>query len=223
MKFIGKRLRILSIIITTFLFATFFTGCSIFENSSRQDVLNEKIDELKSNPNYVKIESIDKDFLDSVVATEDKRFYDHGAIDFRGIARAIVNNIKAGELREGGSTITQQTAKNICLSNERSLSRKLKEVIISFQLEEDYSKDEILELYVNSIYFGSGYTGIKEATKGYFNKNPEDLTKDEATLLATLPQAPSRYDLNTESGLKLARERQKLVEKALKEYREDNN
>ncbi|WP_300347625.1 biosynthetic peptidoglycan transglycosylase [Clostridium sp.] len=220
---IGKRINVFLIIITTILFSTFFVGCSIFKKDYRQDILNEKVEVLRENPNYVKIEDVNKEFLDAVVATEDNRFYNHGALDFKGIARAIVNDIKALELREGGSTITQQTAKNLCLSNERSLSRKIKEIFLSFQLEREYSKEEILELYVNSIYFGSGYTGIKEASNGYFNRSPKNLTYNEATLLAGLPQAPSRYDLKTKSGLKLAKERQKFVEKALNEYKENNN
>ncbi|MGG5461364.1 transglycosylase domain-containing protein [Clostridium sp. B9] len=214
-KILGNKFILF--LIFTIVIATFFIGCSSGKKSDKY-ILQNSINELQSKSNYVKIDDINETFLDAIVATEDRRFYNHGALDFRGIVRAIVNNIKAGELREGGSTITQQTSKNLCLSNERSLKRKIKEIMLSFQLEKDYSKKEILELYVNSIYFGSGYTGVSEASEGYFNKKPKDLTYDEATLLAGLPQAPSSYDLNTKSGLERARERQKLVKKALEKY-----
>ncbi|ELC8442730.1 transglycosylase domain-containing protein [Clostridium perfringens] len=194
-------------------------GCTDFKVKTDSEILNQKISELKKNPNYVKIDNIDQTFLDAIVATEDRRFYKHGALDFKAIARATVNNVKAGKCIEGGSTITQQTAKNLCLTNERSFERKFKEIFFSLALEEKYSKREILEVYVNSIYFGNGYKGIKEATRGYFGKSPKNLTCNEATLLAGVPQAPSNYALNTKKGLKSAKKRQKTVEAALKKFK----
>lgn len=133
--------------------------------------LSYKISLTKSSRNYVKLENIDKKFLDSIVAIEDHRFYSHGALDYISIVRATINNVKARRVVEGGSTITQQLAKNLCLSNERSFKRKFKETLLAFQLEKKYSKEEILELYVNVINFGDGNIGIGQAAKGYFGKN----------------------------------------------------
>lgn len=178
--------------------------------------LSHKINLIRNNKNYVKLENIDKKFLDSIVAIEDHRFYSHGALDYISIARATINNVKARKVVEGGSTITQQLAKNLWLSNERSFKRKFKEILLAFELERKYSKDEILELYVNVINFGDGNIGIGQATKGYFGKNAKYLTYSEATMLAGLPQAPSIYALSKNN--ELSKKRQNQVMNALEKY-----
>ena len=128
------------------------------------------------------------------MSVEDRRFFSHGTIDFIALARATFSNIKQKDFKEGGSTITQQTAKNLYLIKEKDVSnRKVAEFLIGRDLEKKYNKDEILELYVNTIYFGDGYYGIQEASKGYFNKDAKDLTLYEATMLAGVPNAPSLY------------------------------
>lgn len=170
--------------------------------------LDQRISSIKRKSSYVKFYNIDRKFLKSMVAIEDHRFYSHGAIDVISVTRATLNNLKAGRVVQGGSTITQQLAKNICLSNERSFKRKFKELLLAIELERKYSKEEILELYVNVIYFGDGHTGIGEAAKGYFGKKASDLTFDEATLLAGLPQAPNLYALSKNNGLAKIRQRQ---------------
>lgn len=178
--------------------------------------LSYKINSIKNNRNYVKLENIDKKFLDSIVAIEDHRFYSDGALDYISICRATLNNIKARRVVEGGSTITQQLAKNLCLSNEKSFKRKFKEVLLAFELEKRYSKEEILELYVNVINFGDGNIGIGQATKGYFSKSAKYLTYGEATMLAGLPQAPSVYVLSNNN--ELCKKRQSQVINALEKY-----
>ena len=178
--------------------------------------LSYKINSIKNNRNYVKLENIDKKFLDSMVAIEDHRFYSHGALDYISICRATLNNIKARRVVEGGSTITQQLAKNLCLSNERSFKRKFKEILLAFELEKKYSKEEILELYVNVINFGDGNIGIGQAAKGYFGKSAKYLTYGEATMLAGLPQAPSVYALSNNN--ELCKKRQSQVINALEKY-----
>lgn len=218
-KIVRNKSKFIIMFLIIFTLPMVLLGCTDFKVKTDSEILNQKISELKKNPNYVKIDNIDQTFLDAIVATEDRRFYKHGALDFKAIARATVNNVKAGKCIEGGSTITQQTAKNLCLTNERSFERKFKEIFFSLALEEKYSKREILEVYVNSIYFGNGYKGIKEATRGYFGKSPKNLTCNEATLLAGVPQAPSNYALNTKKGLKSAKKRQKTVEAALKKFK----
>ena len=129
-----------------------------------------------------------------IIATEDRRYYDHGAVDIIGVARAFITNSMAGETLEGGSTIAQQTVKNIFLSNERTMTRKLEELALAVQLERNYSKEEILELYLNTIYFGHGAYGVGEASRVYFGKEPKDLDLSQCAMLAGLPQAPSAYD-----------------------------
>lgn len=204
-----------------------FAGFSI--KLCREDispmVIEKRIDEIRQQEDYVTIDDISETFLNAIVAVEDHRFYNHGAIDLVSIARAFYENIKNGQIVQGGNTITQQLAKNIFLSNEKTLDnektleRKLKEIIISFKLEEEYSKPEILELYVNIIYYGDGYTGISEASKGYFNKKPNELKEDEATLLAGIPQAPSYYELS--SNYDKAERRQQEVIAALNNFKDD--
>lgn len=129
-----------------------------------------------------------------IIATEDRRYYDHGAVDIIGVARAFITNSMAGETLEGGSTIAQQTVKNIFLSNDRTMTRKLEELALAVQLERNYSKEEILELYLNTIYFGHGAYGVGEASRVYFGKEPKSLDLSQCAMLAGLPQAPSAYD-----------------------------
>lgn len=129
-----------------------------------------------------------------IIATEDRRYYDHGAVDIIGVARAFITNSMAGETLEGGSTIAQQTVKNIFLSNDRTMTRKMEELALAVQLERNYSKEEILELYLNTIYFGHGAYGVGEASRVYFGKEPKDLDLSQCAMLAGLPQAPSAYD-----------------------------
>lgn len=169
------------------------------------------INEIQSNSNYVQAKDINRTFLNAIVAIEDHRFYEHGAIDLISIARATLINIKNKEILEGGSTITQQLVKNVFLDMNQTFERKINEIFLAFELEKLYSKEEILELYVNVVYYGDGYTGIKAACNGYFNKQPKDLTEDEATLLAGLPQAPSLYALNNNYERALDRQ-QEVIE-----------
>ena len=129
-----------------------------------------------------------------IVATEDRRFYEHGAMDLIGVARAAFTNYLAGETLQGGSTITQQTVKNIFLSNDRTMTRKAEELALAVQLERNYSKEEILTLYLNTIYYGHGAYGLKEASRTYFGKAPKELDLAQCAMLAGLPQAPSAYD-----------------------------
>ncbi len=149
------------------------------------------------------------------VAIEDRRFYRHWGIDPRGIGRALVANLSAGGVRQGGSTITQQLAKTSFLSSDRSLKRKAQEVIISFWLEAWLTKEEILSRYLSSIYFGDGVYGLRAAAKHYFNRSPDDLTLAQSAMLAGIVQAPSR--LAPTRNLKLAQKRSQMVLDAMAE------
>ena len=151
----------------------------------------------------------------ALIAIEDRRFYDHIGIDPRGIARALTRNVQAGGVTQGGSTLTQQLAKTSFLSADRSIKRKLQEVIIALWLEARLSKDEILSRYLSSVYFGDGAYGIRAAARVYFDTEPEKLTLGEAAMLAGLVQAPSR--LAPSRHLENARERGRLVLAAMVE------
>jgi 1A family penicillin-binding protein len=148
----------------------------------------------QQNQINVSIDKISPDFIQAIVAVEDKNFYRHHGLDLGGILRALWVNLKAGKVVEGGSTITQQTAKQLFLSNERTLSRKLKELYYAIELERKYSKDEIMALYCNTTYFGQGAYGIEVAARTYFNKSAGELKLAEATLLAGIPKSPTLYD-----------------------------
>ncbi len=130
----------------------------------------------------------------AVVAVEDSRFYEHGGIDIRGIARAAVKDLVTGRLVQGGSTITQQLIKNKYLSNEKSLDRKINEGLMAIEFERKYTKQQILEMYLNEIYYGNGAWGIAQAARIYFDKSPEELTDAECVLLAGIPKNPGRYN-----------------------------
>lgn len=157
----------------------------------------------------IQLSDIPPTLIDALLATEDRRFYEHTGIDPIGIARALVQNVKNQGVHEGGSTLTQQLARNIFLSNERSIQRKVKEALLAIKLEQQLTKDQILELYLNNIYFGEGAYGIGAASEIYFGKPARSLNKAECALLAGLPQAPSRY--SPFSNPDLARKRRNEV------------
>lgn len=178
--------------------------------------MDEVIDPLKEKPDYVPLQAIPKDLQHAVIAIEDHDFYEHGAIAFEGILRAALVNISAGEIMQGGSTLTQQFVKNVFLSHEQSMERKIEEAILSFMLEDNYTKDQILELYLNTTYLGAGATGVYEASYTYFGKSPQALTLAESAVLASLPYAPSALNpLENPAGCK---KRQLLVLQAMEKY-----
>ena len=146
---------------------------------------------------------------------EDRRFYSHFGIDPLGLARAMASNIAAGRLREGGSTLTQQLAKNMFLSPARTIERKVQEVLLALWLEHEHSKDQILTMYLNRVYFGSGAYGVEAAARRYFGKPARDVTLAEAALLAGLLKAPSR--LSPARDPQAAEARAKLVIAAMRE------
>lgn len=151
----------------------------------------------RQNRQFVPIEGIPPRVIDAFLAAEDSGFYEHGGIDYRGVARAMVRNIQnlgTGKRPEGASTITQQVAKNFLLSNEVSYERKIKEAILATRIEKAFTKDHILELYLNEIYLGQGAYGVASAALTYFDKALEELTVEEAAFLAALPKAPNNYN-----------------------------
>ena len=146
-------------------------------------------------------------YLQAVISVEDRRFESHPGIDLVAIGRALVTNLRTRSLAEGGSTITQQLAKNELFTQEKQLTRKAAEVFAAFALERTYTKQQILEMYVNTIYFGSGYYGIHDAAQGYFGCEPSQLADWQAVMLAGLPNAPSAYSPDKSPQLALERMR----------------
>ena len=164
-----------------------------------------------SNRLPVSLDQIPVSLQHAVVAIEDERFYEHNGIDVRGIARAGMKAITTGNFSEGASTITQQLVKNMYYNQNKTLARKAAEAWTALYVERQLSKEEILELYINTIYFGDGYYGLKEASLGYFGKEPQELTDSEAVLLAGIPNAPSAYAPSRHADLALQREKQVLA------------
>lgn len=145
------------------------------------------------NRETTSLDNVPEHLIKATIAIEDQRFFDHDGVDVRSVMRALVANVKEGSVVEGGSTISQQLIKNIFLNNERTMDRKLREAILAYQLEHRYTKNKILELYLNTVYYGNGAHGIKTASELYFGKEPTELTLSEAALLAGMPKAPSRF------------------------------
>lgn len=177
---------------------------SAMERVRRVYHFKESLEAKVDRKQFVSSKDIPDMMKKAIVATEDRRFYDHGALDLVSVTRALVTNYMAGQTLEGGSTIAQQTVKNIFLSHDRTLARKIEELALAVRLEKNYTKDEILELYLNTIYFGHGAYGIKDAARTYFGKDVKDLNVSQCAMLAGLPQAPSVYDPIThpEEGLR---------------------
>lgn len=216
MNFIRKIILVafcIFFIVCTYLLVN---GYSLYKSVLKETPLEEKINEIRNKEDYTKIEDVSPDFLNAIVAVEDHRFYKHNGVDLISTVKAIFTNVKASSYVTGGSSITQQLAKNMYFSQEKKMVRKIAEMFMAYNLEKNLSKNEILELYINNIYYGSGYYSVYSASMGYFNKKPSELTLDEASLLAGIPNAPSIYSLDVNPTL--ARQRQKQVISAMKEY-----
>ena len=210
--------RIILIIILVVIFAgTILTykGYTLYKEALDKMSVVDKVAQIKSDENYTELKDLPEFYLDAVIAVEDRRFYEHGAIDPIALVRAVFVNIKSFELKEGGSTITQQLAKNVYFTQEKSALRKVAEMFMAFEIEKNYDKDTILELYLNTSYFGDGYYCVGEASRGYFDKEPIDMTRNEASMLAGIPNAPSAYCPT--KHLNLAQQRQiQVLDKMVK-------
>lgn len=220
-KLTKKQNRLLKKVILTIILIIIFiisiiilNGYRMYKAAVDSVSIDDKITEIRNHANFVNINEVSQYYLDATIAVEDHRFYKHFGFDPIATTNALFDNILSGSfVGRGGSTITQQLAKNMYFEQDKKFSRKIAELFVVFQLEHKLDKDEILELYINIIYFGDGYYGIKEASFGYFEKNPSDLTLDEALLIAGLPSAPSVYSPTVNE--KLANERKEQVRSAM--------
>ena len=201
MKFLKKLLLIILIVIIATGVVLIAQGYKMYKTAINQISLEDKVNEIRNQKSYTKINEIPDIYMDAVISVEDHRFI--------AIGRAAFNDLRTMSYVEGGSTITQQLAKNMYFTQEKQMVRKVAEVFMARKIEKEYNKDEIFELYINTIYYGSGYYDIKSASLGYFDKLPQDLSDSEAIMLAGIPNAPSVY--NPKVSSKLAKERQKQV------------
>lgn len=192
-KFILKLLIFLLIFILLATTFVFLIGYGYYSNTLNEKSLTERVSEITNDKHFVSFSELSEDYINAVIAVEDHRYYEHGPVDFIGITRALYTNIRDKEFDEGGSTITQQVAKNVIFNQDKTLIRKVGEIFAAYDLEKNYTKNEIFALYVNTNYFGNGYYGIYDASFGYYSKNPKDLNLDEASMLAGVPNAPSVY------------------------------
>jgi membrane peptidoglycan carboxypeptidase len=188
--------RTLFLLMTVCLLAGFtvtYKGYEMYREALLETGLQDRVEAIRDKEGYTEYENLPQIYVNAVLSVEDHRFYHHNGIDLIAIARAAANDIRAGRFVEGGSTITQQLAKNLYFDQDKEIARKAAEVFMAFDIEKNYTKDEIFELYVNCIYFGDGYYSVGDASEGYFKKEPVEMTEYESTLLAGVPNAPSRY------------------------------
>lgn len=210
MKKFVKRLFLLLVAVILCV-GVYFTaaGYAMYKKATETVSVAEKVKQVRLDEDYVTLDEIPDLYEQAVVSVEDHRFYNHRGVDFIALTRAVLQNARSMEFSQGGSTITQQLAKNLFFTNEKKIARKVAELFIVYQLEDKYAKDVILELYINTVYYGDGYYCIKDAAEGYFGCEPADMTDYECTMLAGIPNAPSVYAPTKNSDL--AQKRQEHV------------
>lgn len=199
-KLLFKMIIILLVIITGFCGYYGYLGYQIYQDKIQEQSLSERVNQLKSKEDYVTLDQISPIYKEAVLESEDRRFYQHGPVDYYGLARAMLTNITTFSFKEGGSTITQQLSKNLCLSFEKDLSRKFAEVFIARDLEKMYSKDEILEMYLNITYLGEGNYGIQAASQYYYHIDAINLNKQQSDILVKTLKRPSVYNPSKVNG-----------------------
>ena len=215
MKWIKRLCSFLFLAIVILIGVLFVKGYMDYREALNEKSVEEMAAEIESIDNYTTIDELPQTYIDAVLAVEDKRFYIHPGFDPIATCRALVNDIQAGSYVEGGSTITQQLAKNQYFTQDKKIVRKVSELFMAFKIESVLDKDKIFELYVNSIFFGNGYYCVADAAWGYLGKSPSEMNFDECTLMAGIPNAPTNY--NPVANPKLAKERQaQVIEKMIK-------
>lgn len=180
-------------------------GHALYQEAIKTYPISAMYDTIQSRTEFVSYEELPQTYINAVVCVEDRRFAGHHGIDLISIGRALLIDLKTRSMAEGGSTLTQQLAKNELFTQEKRFARKAAEMFAAVAIEKQYSKQQIFEMYANTIYFGNNYYGIAEAAQGYFGKSPAELTDAEAVLLAGLPNAPSLYSPVANPDLALKR------------------
>lgn len=176
-------------------------GSQLFKSASATRPVTVLYDEVTARADFTAYGDLPVLYVNAVLSVEDERFWQHSGIDPLSIVRALAADVRSRSFAEGGSTLTQQLAKNEYFTQEKRLARKFAEGFAALSIEKRYTKEQIFEMYVNTIYFGSGYYGIAQAAQGYFGKTPSELTDAECVMLAGLPNAPSAYSPNSSPEL----------------------
>ncbi|MGN0712763.1 MAG: transglycosylase domain-containing protein [Anaerovoracaceae bacterium] len=216
MGLLKKLFMLVLLVVLTWVGLTFYSGWQMYEDALAACPLEEKAAQTSAQENFTTLDQLPEVYLDAVLAVEDRSFYDHRGFSLRSTGRAFIRNFQEKDLVEGGSTITQQLAKIWYFDLDKKFDRKVAELLMAFDIEKNYSKKQIFEFYLNSIYFGSGYYTVYDASMGYFGKAPAEMNDYEATLLAGIPNAPSVYspDVNPD----LAEQRRQQVIQCMEQY-----
>lgn len=197
LKFTLIGIFLVLLIAISFVSIKIYQGYNLYQEVMEGIDLQEVFEDKQGEADYISLEEVAPTFLNALIAVEDHRFFEHNGLDHVSFLRAVMRNISEKSFAAGGSTITQQLSKNLFFSFDKTLERKIAELIVARKIEDTFDKHEILEMYINVIYYGEGYVGIKQASEGYFNKEALELSQSESVLLAGLPQAPSVYALRT--------------------------
>lgn len=190
-------------------------GAVMWNAARERSPIEKTVTQLRSDENFIGYDDLPEFYINAVISTEDRKFETHNGVKLSSIIRALLYDVRTLSFDQGGSTITQQVAKNIWFTQEKRIERKFAELYAAFSLEKALSKREIFELYVNSIYFGSGYYGVADAARGYFGKDVSELSDYECAMLAGLPNAPSAY--SPDASPELARQRLLVVLDSMKD------
>ena len=211
MKTIKRILGLILIVAIVAVSLVIWQGYEMYSDAVAKVSVEEKVAEIMEQDHYTTYEELPETYVNAVIAAEDQRYRYHKGFDIISTARAAWRNIKSKEIVEGGSTITQQLGRIMYFSQEKKYSRKVAEVLVAGRIEELYDKDKIFELYVNTIYFGSGYYNVYDASMGYFGKKPSQMNDYESTMLAGIPNAPSVYSPDVNPTLAEQRRQQVLT------------
>ena len=179
---------------------TVVTGYEMYKTAIETMSISDKVEEIRQDENYITFDEIPEEYINQVLKSEDKRFYYHLGFDPISTTRAMANNIMAGRFEQGGSTITQQLAKNMYFSFEKNYERKVAELFVAFKLEKELTKDEILELYCNIAYYGEGCYGLKQAAEHYYGVDPLELSEVQIVALVLTLKSPNNYNPNAYKG-----------------------
>jgi len=197
LKTIAGAMAVLMVLGAIISVPTVIRGYNMYKNAVDRVSVEQKVAEIRGSRDYVALNDISTAFKRGIVHSEDRRFYRHHGYDLVGIGRAIISDVAAGAMVQGGSTITQQLAKNMYFADNRTLARKVAEILVARQLEKHYTKQEILELYCNAIYYGQGCVGLKEASRHYYRVDPSQLEGDQAARLIYTVRCPEYYNPST--------------------------
>ena len=216
MRLIKRILLLAIIVIVAAASIVIGQGYQMYLDAVEEISVEEKAAEIMEKEHYTTYDELPETYIKAIIAAEDRRFLYHRGFDIISTARAAWRNIKSKEIVEGGSTITQQLGRIMYFSQEKKYSRKVAEVLVAGRIEELYEKEKILELYVNTIYFGSGYYSVYDACMGYFGKAPSEMNDYECTMLAGIPNAPSVYSPDVNPTL--AEQRRQQVIQCMEQY-----